>query len=592
MTRTADVTSRAFWWPASWLTAVFLVGLGWGTWRNVQFVAAHAESLAVYNLGVDAATYEEAAQRFARRPRLRLITPSQPPGFVATLGLLHRAFGPQRLPIKRVFCALVFFTALMTWRIAGRWDPLAGTIAGLLVAWSPLLQAYAATLQYEVPAAFLCTAATGLVLALARISSPRRLWGTLLAASLVCALAALTREVLVVLFPVALAAILSRRDLPLRDRLRLGAAASAIGLVLIGGWVAYQSARAGRLVPISDKGSVNLQIGNNPNANGTYNLLATSIAQPAGFAFMVSSPARTVVLFGRKALYFVGLLKDGWNVPRPAALYVSRAARSLVPLDAWLLLFRGGGVFALAALGAGLVVATPPLRNAWWPAAAVLGAVGLVHVLTLSSHRFAVPVWPIAAVLASVPLVRIWRSLGRMQPAGAAVLAAGVVWSLFAQTSAPPGRYSRAASELDGDRVENVADTASSGGVVRLGATSEGRRMIASDTAELIGRGFLAVMFDVRGVEGQSAPPSTETVVADVLVSDDAGHVICASALTWREVSQDRFSPFTTGCRLPEDTVLSVALWTRAVVELRVDRFSLSFGHARPEDVIRPGAAL
>ena len=113
--------------------------------------------------------------------------------------------------------------------------------------------------------------------------------------------------------------------------------------------------------------------------------------------------------------------------------------------------------------------------------------------------------------------------------------------------------------------------------------------MIASDTAELIGRGFLAVVYDVRATADPAAPsPSTDTVVADVLVSDDAGHVICASALRWGKTGRDRFRPFTTGCRLPEDTVLSVALWTRAVTDLRVERFRLSFGHARPEDVLDP----
>jgi len=98
-----------------WLAFVCVIGIASGTWRNVQFVQAHAESLAVYNLGVDAATYEEAAQRLARRPRLRLINAAQPPGFVMALGLIHRAFGPERLPIKQIFCGLVALTACLAW---------------------------------------------------------------------------------------------------------------------------------------------------------------------------------------------------------------------------------------------------------------------------------------------------------------------------------------------------------------------------------------------------------------------------------------------------------------------------------------------
>ena len=566
------------------LTLLFLALLAVGTTRNVQFVRAHAESVAVYNLGVDASTYEDAALRFARRPRARLLDPSQPPGFIAMLGLLHRTLGTDRLPIKLVFCGLVAATAILTWRIGAIWDPVAGIIAGTLVACSPLLRAYAATLQYEVPAAFLCTACVSLFLRLRRVSPAS--WVLLSAAALICAVSALTREVLVVVFPVLIAVALLRPNETFRRRAAQAAMAAVVYTAFVGGWVVYQSNRTGRFVPISDKGAVNFAIGNNPNANGTYNLLASPVGQPSGAAFMLSAPARTLTLFGRKALYFSGLLKDGWNVPRPAALYASRATWNVLPLDLWLLLFRGGAVFLLALAGAVLLVRDPVLRSSWWPIPVVLLLVAAVHVLTLSSHRFAVPVWPLAALLASIPVARAWRAVALSWSAALAGGVALCVVGLLGQSWAPPGRYQRAASELDGDRVGNVADAASRYDRVREGRVDGGRRMVAIETTEFIGRGFLAVTFGLRPVVTPVSPvPAVDAVNADVLVSNESDDIVCASGLTWADTSRDRFTPFITGCRIPADTVLSVALWTRAIVDLRVDAFSLSFGHSRPEDV-------
>jgi hypothetical protein len=498
--------------------------------------------------------------------------------------VLHRLLGAERLPIKLVFCGLVAATALITWRVGAAWDPAAGALAGTLVAWTPLLQAYAATLQYEVPAAFLCTACVSLLLRTRRATPTP--WLTVTATAVVCAVSALTREVLVVVFPVLLAVVLLKSGEPFRRRATKAGVALAVYAALVGGWVAYQSMRTGRFVPISDKGAVNLAIGNNPNANGTYNLLASPIGQPSGVAFIVAQPARALELFGRKAFYFTGLLKDGWNVPRPAALYVSRATGNILPLDAWLLLFRGGAVFLLAVAGGVLLLRDPYLRPAWWPVPAVIGLVAAVHVLTLSSHRFAVPVWPLAAALASVTVVRAWRAVAPPWPTVVLGVVAVCGLGALGQSWAPPGRYHRAASELDGDRVTNTVDAASGYDRVRLGRVEGGRRMVAIETSEFIGRGFLAVTFGVRPAVSPAQPaPQPDAIIADVLVADEAGHIVCASGLTWAETDVSGFTPFTAGCRIPEDTVLSVALWTRAVVDLHIDLFSLSFGHARPEDV-------
>ena len=91
---------------------------------------------------------------------------------------------------------------------------------------------------------------------------------------------------------------------------------------LVGG--AVVSATAGSIT-ISEKGPIVVELGNNPRANGTYNAPLVGIGQPTGLAFVTLIQAGRVVLAGGKTLYFWGVLRDGWNVPRPSAVWAWRA---------------------------------------------------------------------------------------------------------------------------------------------------------------------------------------------------------------------------------------------------------------------------
>src|SRR4029453_13460317 len=91
-------------------------------------------------------------------------------------------------------------------------------------------------------------------------------------------------------------------------------------------WSAVQSIRHHTLITISEKGPLVIELGNNPPANGTYNAPLVGIGQPTGLAFVRAFPGQWFELAWRKAFYFWGVLRDGWNVPRPVPVCVGRGA--------------------------------------------------------------------------------------------------------------------------------------------------------------------------------------------------------------------------------------------------------------------------
>lgn len=560
-----------------------LVGLS----LNVRFAQGYGDALAVYNLGIDSATYDQLATEFAKHPRVGALRSDQPPGFVAGLGLAYRV-GFTRLGVKMVFCALVAIMAVLVWWLGSLYSPAAGAVAAGLVTFSPLLRAYAATIQYEIPAAFLLTLASCVTVRAGEPSPPRR---TLLLCSfgaLVCAVAALTPEVLVISFPVLLVHVARRRrDLSASTRRAVLGSMLAMYAVLVGGWVLHQSIAEGRLVAISDKGAVNFQIGNNPRANGTYNFTTAPPEEPSGWAFIRSRPATALRLAGRKALYFAGMLKDGWNVPRPAALYLSRAALQVVPLDWWLVLARGGAVSLLALGGALILSRSSAVRHRWWPLPATIGLLLLVHLITMSSHCFAVPAWPLITVLAAVPLAQACQWVARWPVPALTALAVVGPWSIYAQTWHLPGRYTRPVTELGGERVDHVADVMSPRGHVIYASAAGGRRVIAVEPTEFIGRGFFLVVLGLR-TDTLPTGMAMDTPVADIVVSDERGRELCSSGVAASWFSSPGYRRIPARCELPDDGVVSVAVWTTATANVWLDEFSLRFGHATRDDAVIP----
>ena len=203
----------------------------------------------------------------------------------------------------------------------------AAGLAALLCASSPALRDYVGTLQYEVrhrrAACSRCWS-----LAVCRTidaSSPDRACLRRAAFTGVAgALLILTRETFAVIVPLVALWIgdrvapssarrrASQRALARRDR------SHGAGDRLVGGAVDPPRRLDHDLGERADRRRAREQ---SARANGTYNAPLVGIGQPTGLAFVATYPGRTVVLAGRKILYFWGVLRDGWNVPRASAVW-------------------------------------------------------------------------------------------------------------------------------------------------------------------------------------------------------------------------------------------------------------------------------
>jgi 4-amino-4-deoxy-L-arabinose transferase-like glycosyltransferase len=558
----------------TFLRVVLAIVLVAGTAAAVKFAAADPSARHVYNLDIDTATYDSLARQLSQTWSPWELPTTQPPGFVVLLAAIYTIFGPSYLAAKLVFCALLALTALIAavvvWKRVGS---LEGTVVGCATILSPLLWAYAATLQYEVTAAFLVT----VIMAVLVTGGHHDIrWCALLAS--LCAVAALVREVLVVLFPICLiAALLRERRIgsPLRLAI-LGVVMIVVFVTAIGSWSFVQYRQTGRVVVISDKSDVNLRIGNNPSANGSYNLQLNGMSEPSGWAFMRERPGQATRLGIRKALYFWGLLREPWSVPQSASVAVARATLNAMPLQ-WGEVAVNGAVLFLFLMGLSLVRQTQEM----WPVACVVLAVLAVHIVYFGSQRFAVPVQVAIYMVASLAVGRLIRLVlwSRTAVATVAVL---VVWTIVTQFLSFSGVYRAEAEELEGISAENVKDPLAANGTARFGAASRGARPIAFLSAATFPRGSFAVRAAARTTDCSRPNAPALTVTAR-----DEQH-------NRRSVGQftvgDLCPPFgyhvlTTVGTLREDEILYLSVVSSGAVDVFVDRVDVDFGHRRRLDL-------
>jgi hypothetical protein len=196
--------------------------------------------------------------------------------------------------------------------------------------------------------------------------------------------------------------------------------------------------RTGRTGDSFNQGPIVAELGHNPRANGTFNAPLVGIGQPTGVRFALAYPGREVQLAARKVLYFWGVLRDGWNVPRPAAVWVWRATTGRVPL-AWIEPWARGGVLLLTVLIA-LALWTRAEWRCWWVFPAVLAAVMVMYIITLSSFRFSVPSLPVAYILASGPVASLARRAKAALAAPAVMLPLALLLTMRSRCSFSRGR--------------------------------------------------------------------------------------------------------------------------------------------------------
>jgi hypothetical protein len=565
--------------------------IAWSLWLPLGDIFRYPDRLSVLpNLQTDASSYHAIASDLAASASLDALPARHPPGWVGLLGLVYMVSGPSYVAGKTIsWLALVLTVVgcgILARRIYGheadsnrarrRWRPLpeAGAIASALCASSPAMRGYVGTLQYEVLTGALLVVV--LVLAVRTIDVPdgSSRWRRAIATGLAGGALVLTRETFAVIVPIVAFWMGARigRASPPRSALAVTAIVMSVAAAPATAWSIVQSVRHRTLITISEKGPMVVELGNNPLANGTYNAPLVGIGQPTGLAFVRAFPERSLVLAGRKMLYFWGVLRDGWNVPRPAAVWLWRATTGLVPLDVFAALARGGWLLLLFAASLSML-GRDGLRD-WWGLPATVIASMLVHVAVLSSHRFAVPLLPIVFVLGSGPLTAAIRAAWPNVRTRAVAVALAVLLAvvLLMQAQAWPLSIAHAAVDLDGQAADNVADPVA-GIPVRLADARRKERPVVLLTDEYLPRGPLRVDVGMRLASAVTGP----VAVARITLVELDGHVACHRDVPADMLSGERFTTVAVLCRLTQDTPATLAVFTLGVADLAIDQVRLTW---------------
>jgi 4-amino-4-deoxy-L-arabinose transferase-like glycosyltransferase len=522
---------------------------------------------------VDADSYDAVALQIVRHPSLDSFSPVFPPGFVGIIALLYAAFGHSLVIAKTLLWICLVIAAILSGVLARRLyaSLAAGWIAAFLTASSASLRAYTGTLQYEVLVAALILC---LILLALRISTARdraEIVGPAFSLAVALGLALLIRETLVVLVPVFTLFVAQR--VTRAATIQIGVIAGAIVLCVTAAptvaWSTYQSHRTGRTMLIRQNVQGILPFGHNPYANGTWNVALSGIGEPAGMRFIVSEPRRELWLAWRKAMYFWGVLRDGWNVPRPGAVWVAKASAGILPLD-WILPFARGG-WILVALALGCSLWRRSQWRDWWLLPALIGSLMFVHLVTISSHRFAVPILPLAFIVIAGPFARVvaWlRTPGLV--AVFVLVAVGTAMQLFEW----PIRYRLNPTELDGVDSENRHEA--DGRDVRFSSAAYGRRVSWALYDEYLPGGRLLVK--VRARRGTTdRPDATPIARIRLVLLDDSSHP-CDSVVTIGQLSTaDRWTELRVSCSMPHDGTARLIAETFGRVDLAFSDITLQW---------------
>lgn len=186
-----------------------------------------------------------------------------PPGWLATIAVLYRLFGANPTVVMLFNTVISVFSLILVGLIAYRMFGRSAAYIGVwIAALTPSYILANGIIMYEVWLQFL--------LLLATYWSLRQPWGwsqTIVTALIAC-LCGLIRSFWICL--PALMWVVNWLFFQKRPAVRLMLLAQVTTLTLISPWVIYSSHRAGRFVPVAMNSGMNLWIGNNPSATGTY----------------------------------------------------------------------------------------------------------------------------------------------------------------------------------------------------------------------------------------------------------------------------------------------------------------------------------
>jgi 4-amino-4-deoxy-L-arabinose transferase-like glycosyltransferase len=560
-----------------------LVGLlGWFLLLPLADIVRYPERLSVLpNLETDAAAYDAFARTLAETGDLSALAPKHPPGWMAILAGVYATVGHSYVAGKVLSWLALTLSVLVCAAIAQRvFGRSAAVIASILVASSPGLRAYVGTLQYEVVTAALFALFLLLCIRTTEGARDRHVMRRAALAGAVGGALVLTRETFVLVVPIAAGWVwqhLPPRDGGARSPWTSNLAAATLVVVVAAtpavAWSAAQTVWHGRLILIADKAREVFDAGHNPRANGTYNEPLVGIGEPAGFAYISQHPLRALTLTGRKFLYSFGVLRDGWNVPHAASIWIWRASTGAIPLEwidpvvrgGWLLVCCGIGLWLLGRAG---------LRR-WWILPASCGAILALHIATLASYRFTVPLLPMFYVLASGPLASlaalIWPVV-RM-PAVAAVSIVMLSIATAAQFQSWPLAVTYDAADLEGLAASNERDS-DTGRMVRIADAARGERPVALLPDTYLPRGPLRLTARVRTVANRGGD---DRLAARVMLVPVDGVVACTADIALPQLDATRFTDVAVLCELPRDGPATLAVISFGTADLAIDSVRLAW---------------
>lgn len=561
-------------WSARFAVVLTVASVMFGLALPIADVLTYSDRISVLpSLQVDAATYDELGAAIAASGHWTDIPAMQPPGFVAILAVVYRVFGYSVVAAKvSLWLSLVTATLLAGWLTKRVWGTTPALAAMALTATAPALRHYVGTLQYEVVAATGLLVVVGLALKAAEASTRAAVvWA--LAAGLAGGTLTLIREVFIGVVPIIglWMAATARSTAGTRRATTLLVVFLAMFAAPVIWWSALQSSRYGRTIVMTDKGSATFALGNNPRTSGTYNV--DVIEEPAGLRFVVERPADAMNLAVRKVMYFWGMRRDWWNVPRPTGLWLLRASGGAIPLELSLPMARGGWLLIAFLLSIVWLVRVKAMRQ-WWvlPACVVAGCAA--HVVTLSSHRFAVPFLPVVFVVIAGPVAGIveaalhWTTSRRTR---LGVLLAMVVLAVAAQWNGGPSEIAFHAAELDAMNAENVLDP-ESGRLVRYAPAAAGARQAMVLADEFLPAGRFQLLITAR----QNGPDlSVNTAVAHVTLTTLQGTAACSEDIPWGLLPEHGFGKIWVPCTLPQDGPATLVVQSLGLTDIYFDEVAL-----------------
>ncbi|MDB5036321.1 MAG: glycosyl transferase [Chlorobi bacterium] len=394
----------------SLLGLALLLRLGWVAWAYGDGVRPVSDAGWYFQRGIEMA--HGAGYAVDGAP-----TAYWPVGYPAFLGLLVALFGTSPLPAMLANVALQIGMIAATLGIARRvtGSETAARLAVLILAVAPNMIAYSSLLLSE--SLFVMLMLAALLLFLKGID--RAGYAAVAVAGLLFGLAALVKPQAIPIPAVVLAALLigRRRDDPLRTYRRSTALIYVIMLATLLPWMARNYGLFGRFGIISTNDGINLFIGNNPSANGTYLLNDTlereyfaapdeparnGRARDIALRHIAAHPLATLALIPRKLWYLYRADAEGfsWNqrsLPDPA----SSAGRRL---DVLKIISFGYWIPLLGACLGGMADMWRQRTERWGGAlgGAIILYFTLVPLVFFGDGRFHFPVIPWMAIYAAM----------------------------------------------------------------------------------------------------------------------------------------------------------------------------------------------